>query len=247
MELGISPIISASWIIQIFTACGIFKVTTPKEERILMGFEKTFAMVLCLGEAVGQVWYGAYGLPATLGFTRIFLIVLQLMVAGFVVILIDDVLRSGYGLGSGISLFIVANTSENIFWHMFSPVTLTSEYGIEFEGAFVCLIHFLLTKPNKWSAVIQAFTRTSSPNLSSFCGTLLIFFIVIYLQGFIVKIPLIHQRHRGYKTVFPVRLFFTSNISVILQSMFVSNFYVLSMLLFERFSKTYLVNFLGVW
>ena len=29
--------------------------------------------------------------------------------------------------------------------------------------------------------------------------------------------------------------------------MFVSNFYMISMLLFERFNKTYLVNFLGVW
>lgn len=45
----------------------------------------------------------------------------------------------------------------------------------------------------------------------------------------------------------PIRLFYTSNISVILQSMFVSNFYIVSMLLFERFSKTYLVNFLGIW
>ena len=39
------------------------------------------------------------------------LIVGQLMGAGMVVILLDDMLRRGYGLGSGISLFIVANTS----------------------------------------------------------------------------------------------------------------------------------------
>lgn len=58
------------------------------------------------------------------------LIVLQLMGAGLIVILLDDVLKSGYGLGSGISLFICANTSEFIFWKLFSPVTLTSEYGV---------------------------------------------------------------------------------------------------------------------
>ena len=39
------------------------------------------------------------------------LIVAQLMGAGFIVILLDEMLRKGYGLGSGISLFIVANTS----------------------------------------------------------------------------------------------------------------------------------------
>jgi len=56
----------------------------------------------------------------------IFLIIAQLMGAGVVVILLDDLLRKGYGLGSGISLFIVANTAENIFWFAFSPVTMSS-------------------------------------------------------------------------------------------------------------------------
>lgn len=93
----------------------------------------------------------------------------------------------------------------------------------------------------------MAFTRTSSPNLLSFCGTLLIFFIVIYLQGFKVRVPLIHQQHRGYKTEIPIRLFYTSNISVILQSMFVSNFYMLSKILYQKFNKTILINVLGKW
>lgn len=58
--------------------------------------------------------------------STIVLIILQLMGAGCVVILLDDILSKGYGLGSGISLFIVANTSEVIFWFAFSPVTMTS-------------------------------------------------------------------------------------------------------------------------
>ena len=65
-------------------------------------------------------------------FVNMVLIVAQLMMAGLVVIMLDEMLKKGYGLGSGISLFIVANTSEVIFWQMFSPVTLSSEYGVEF-------------------------------------------------------------------------------------------------------------------
>jgi protein transport protein SEC61 subunit alpha len=65
-------------------------------------------------------------------FTTMFLIVAQLLMAGLVVIMLDELLKKGYGLGAGISLFIVANTSEIIFWQMFSPVTLSSEYGVEF-------------------------------------------------------------------------------------------------------------------
>ena len=60
----------------------------------------------------------------------IVLILAQLTGAGFVVIMLDDVLKKGYGLGSGISLFIVANTSEVIFWYAFSPVTMSSEFGV---------------------------------------------------------------------------------------------------------------------
>ena len=111
MELGISPIISASWITQIFSSIGILRVTSPKDQKILGGIEKSLALILCFGQAAGQIWYGAYGVPSTLGYVRIFLIIIQLLGAGFIVILLDDVLRKGYGLGSGISLFIVANTS----------------------------------------------------------------------------------------------------------------------------------------
>lgn len=81
----------------------------------------------------------------------------------------------------------------------------------------------------------------------SFCATLLIFFIVIYLQSFQIRVPLIHQQHKGYKTEIPIKLFYTSNMSVILQSMFVSNFYIVSRLLYEKFSKTVLINLIGKW
>ena len=38
MELGIGPIISASWIVQIFSAIGLLKATSPKDANILEGF-----------------------------------------------------------------------------------------------------------------------------------------------------------------------------------------------------------------
>ena len=200
MELGIGPIISAGWILQIIQALGYAKINSKKDEKTYENVEKIFSLIFCFGEAAGQIWYGTYGAPSALGWGRIGIIMAQLMGAGIVVICLDEMLRKGYGLGSGISLFIVANTSETIVWRMFSPVTLSSEYGVEFEGCFICLVHFLFTKPNKWNAVTQAFTRASNPNLASLSGTILIFFIVIYLQGFKMKIPLIHQQRRGYRS-----------------------------------------------
>ena len=113
MQLGITPIISAGWITQILSAIGLFKITSSEDEKDAEGLEKVLAMVFCFGEA-------------TVSLGTMVLIIGQLMGAGFVVILLDQMLRKGYGLGSGISLFIVANTSQTIFWFAFSPVTMSS-------------------------------------------------------------------------------------------------------------------------
>jgi preprotein translocase subunit SecY len=46
---------------------------------------------------------------------------LQLFFAGILVICLDELLQKGYGLGSGISLFIATNICESIIWKAFSP------------------------------------------------------------------------------------------------------------------------------
>lgn len=160
-------------------------------------------------------------------------------------ILLDELLEKGYGLGSGISLFIAANMCEFIFWRTLSPVTIKTEYGTEFEGSLIALFHFLVTKPSVSSALYSAFFRTNSPNLSSLLATALIFFLVIYLQGFKVNLRLTSQRYKGYEMDYPIRLFYTSNISVIFQSAFVSNIATLSQLLYKRFKGHFLINLLG--
>lgn len=159
MEFGISPIISAGWIIQILSSIGLLKITSSKDEKDAEGLENILALIFCFGEAVGAIWIGAYGQPSQMSVITMALIVGQLMGAGCIVILLDDMLKKGYGLGSGISLFIVANTSETLFWFAFSPVTMSSEFGVEFEGAFISLVHFLFTKNTVWEAIYQAFTR----------------------------------------------------------------------------------------
>ena len=59
--------------------------------------------------------------------------------------MLDEMLQSGYGLGSGISLFIATNVCETIIWKAFSPITIRSEGSTEFEGAVIAVIHKLFT------------------------------------------------------------------------------------------------------
>jgi preprotein translocase subunit SecY len=46
-----------------------------------------------------------------------------------IVLLLDELLQKGYGLGSGISLFIATNICETIVWKAFSPATVNTGRG----------------------------------------------------------------------------------------------------------------------
>ena len=76
----------------------------------------------------------------------------------------DEILSKGYGLGSGISLFIVTNISENIMRKSFSPFTVPSEQRIEYEGAIINAANLLMVKKNKVEAIHRAFYRNNAPN-----------------------------------------------------------------------------------
>lgn len=89
MELGISPIISAGWMIQIIQAVGFLKTNSSHDEKTLEGLEKVLALIFCFGEAVGQIWYGAYGNASVMPLSNMILIVAQLLMAGLVVIMLD--------------------------------------------------------------------------------------------------------------------------------------------------------------
>jgi len=90
-----------------------------------------------------------YGDIDKLGAWNAILIIIQLSFAGIIVIMLDELLNKGYGLGSGISLFIATNICENILWKAFSPMTIETSQGTEIEGAIFALFHLLITRPNK--------------------------------------------------------------------------------------------------
>merc|ERR1719464_2652962 len=190
---------------------------------------------------------GMYGDPRALGFGNCTLIIAQLFFAGLIAILLDELLQKGYGLGSGISLFIATNICETIVWKSFSPTTINTGKGTEFEGAIVALFHVLIARPNKMSALKEAFYRQTAPNLTNLLATSFVFFVVIYFQGFQVNLSCKFHKIRGHRGVYPVRLFYTSNISIILQTALVSNLYFFSQLLYMRFKSNVLVNLLGQW
>lgn len=147
-----------------------------------------------------------YGDLGTLGAGNALLIVLQLIFAGLIVIILDELLQKGYGLGSGISLFIATNICENIIWKAFSPTTINTGKGTEFEGAIIALFHLLITRNNKWSAFVEALYRQNLPNITNLVATALIFVVVIYFQGWRVDLPVKYAKYRGQQGSYPIKV-----------------------------------------
>ena len=71
--------------------------------------------------------------------------------------------------------------------------------------------------------------------------------MVIYFQGFRVDLPVKNTRQRSGVGTYPIKLFYTSNIPIILQTALVSNLYFISQIMFRRFPRNVFVNLLGQW
>merc|ERR1719446_1219630 len=78
-------------------------------------------------------------------------------------------------------------------------------------------------------------------------ATVFIFMLVIYLQGWQVSIGI--HRIGAAKSLQPydIKLFYTSNMPIILMSALISNVFFISKMLYKRFGSFFLVRLLGRW
>eukprot|EP00698_Gefionella_okellyi_P003363 TRINITY_DN1312_c0_g1_i1.p1 TRINITY_DN1312_c0_g1~~TRINITY_DN1312_c0_g1_i1.p1 ORF type:complete len:472 (-),score=126.49 TRINITY_DN1312_c0_g1_i1:1149-2564(-) len=249
MELGISPIVTSGLIMQLLAGSGIISVNNGvKEDRELFnGAQKLLGLVMTFVEALAYVLSGMYGPIADIGIGNAMLLIMQLFFAGILVLLWDELLQKGYGLGSGISLFIATNICETIIWKAFSPTTFNRGSGTEFEGAVIALFHLLLTRTDKVRALKEAFYRAHAPNVTNLLATALVFVVVIFFQGFRVDVPIAFEKVKGAQESYPIRLFYTSNIPIILQTALISQVFFFSQLLWKRFSGNFVIGLLGQW
>jgi protein transport protein SEC61 subunit alpha len=249
MELGISPLVTSSMIMQLLSGAKLLKIdqNNKEEKELFEGAQKLVGVLIAFGQAFAYTWSGMYGNISEIGAGNAILIVLQLTVATIITIMLDDMMSKGYGIGnSGTSLFIAINISESVLWKAFSPLSFKVEGDSKLEGAFVSLFYGLIVGPNRFGAVQDAFFRSDLPNINNVIATVLIFCIVIYFQGFKINIPLSSTK-QGAGGSYPIKLFYTSNMPIILQTTLVSNLYFFSQMLHRSFRGSYLIKLLGNW
>ena len=249
MELGIGPLVTSSLVMQLLVGSKLIEMdqSVKEDKQLFEGAQKFLGFLITIGQAVAYVVSGMYGDINEMGATSALLIIVQLFFASIIVNCLDELLSGGYGFGSAISLFIATNICESIIWKAFSPQTVNRGKGAEFEGAIVALFHMLLTRSNKVKALKEAFYRNSLPNCLNLMATIVVFMVVIYFQGFRVDLPVKSKNSRGISQTYPIKLFYTSNMPIILQSALVSNVYFISQLLYKRYGGNFLVRLLGRW
>lgn len=249
MELGISPLITSNMVVELLANSKLitFDRSVEGDKKLLESAEKLLSVIISFATAFAYVYSGMYGRVEVIGAWKATLLVLQLTGAAVMVLYLDEMLQKGYGIGAGISLFIATNICENVLWKAFSPVTLKTENGVEFEGAVVALFHFLLTKANKGQALYLAFFRPGLTNLHAIVVTVVVFLVMIYFQGFEVSLPLSNRAVRGASSAYPIKLFYLSNTPIIIQSAVISNLHLISNVLYRKFRKFQLIRLLGTW
>ncbi len=256
MHLGIGPIVTASIILQLFAGAKIIKLDLSKAEdkAIYQGTQKLLVIIMIVVEAVPQVYgylnpdveFAGYLNDATGGYGDLLakiIIVVQLFIGSYLVFFMDEVV-SKWGIGSGISLFIAAGVSQAIFtgtinWMPTSQSKLyynISGAGDAPSGTIPKTIYVL---QNSDLAQLSGggFEKLMlvPPNpVVALIGTIAIFLIVAYVESTRVELPLAHERVRGARGRYPLRLIYASNIPVILMAAVLANVNMFSLLLWTH-------------
>lgn len=249
MELGVSPLVSTGMVLQLLAGAKVIEFREDdKEDRVLFtAAQKVVGLLTTLAMSVAYVMSGMYGDVSSIGMGNAMLIVGQLFMSGLVLLLLDEMLQKGYGYGSGISLFIAAHISETILWKAFSPTTINIGNGTEFEGAVLAFFHLLIVRPNKILAIREGLYRQHLPNLTNLLSTCLIFALCIYMQGWRVYLNVKLGRARGAEQKYPIKLFYTSNMPIILQTALVSNIYFISQMMYLKSPGSIWSKIVGSW
>jgi preprotein translocase subunit SecY len=221
MTLGIGPLVTSSIILQLLVGSKIvdWDLNDPDQKEKYEAIQKIASIALCFIEASAFVLGGAVPPSSPDAFTKT-IVIIQLAMGGLIVMFLDEIV-SKWGIGSGISMFIAAGVVNTIFIRLFTPFTTAGTLPITGNppaGIFWSFIGGLLGL--NLSQIIM--------NLTPMIATIVVFFMVIYTQGISVDLPLSFSALRGFGRRWSLKLFYTSNIPVILTAALLANFQLFS-------------------
>ncbi|NLE05960.1 MAG: preprotein translocase subunit SecY, partial [Crenarchaeota archaeon] len=227
MELGIGPIVTAGLILQLLSGSSLIKcdMSNPQDRGLFTIASKVFSIVLTGVQGGAYLLAGMYGSIAEIGAIAAVVIFFQLIVVGVFVILLDELLQKGWGLGSGISLFIMAGVAQNILWMCFSP-----GYGL-----FTTELSWVLAGSTDYTLYHWIFGTGAAgyATLVGLIATIGTFLVTIYLNGVRIELPMSYAGYKGFRSKYPIKLLYVSNLPVIFASALFANVYFFGQLLWS--------------
>ncbi|MCD6537843.1 preprotein translocase subunit SecY [Candidatus Bathyarchaeota archaeon] len=245
MELGIGPIVTAGLILQMLAGSKLIEVdfSNPDDRALFTGASKVLSMIMTAFEASAYIISGIFG---RLSLTQSIIIFIQLLIAGLIIILLDEMIQKGWGIGSGISLFILGGVAQRIMINCFSvmPVGGGTE-PVRAYGIVPALIQAAISGGDFSHLILS---KVGYPSIIGLITTIGVFLFVLYAQGVRVELPIAHARFRGFRGRYPISLLYVSNLPVIFASALFGNIYMWSQFLWSRYGESSwapYISFLG--
>jgi preprotein translocase SecY subunit len=237
MELGIGPIVTAGLILQLLAGSGMIQcnMSNPDDRMLFTIASKWFSFILITVQAAAYIIGGVYG-PGLDPRVSV-LVFLQLFAAGVVIMLLDEMIQKGWGLGSGISLFILAGVAQSILWESLSviPTLAGGEEALRYFGAIPSLIQTFLE--GQFTLQYLYARPQNLPTILGFFTTVVVFLIVIYAEGVRVEMPISYAGYRGFRSRYPIKLLYVSNLPVIFASALFANVYFISQIVWSNLNS----------
>ncbi|MFT4868494.1 MAG: preprotein translocase subunit SecY [Colwellia polaris] len=211
LTLGITPIITASIVLQMLVGSDVLPWNTNTDEGQLkfQSAQKLLAYGLTLFMALGYVLSGTFGNIGSLSTSVIALITGQIALGGVLIILMDDLVKK-WGFGQGVSLFIAAGVSKQIIVGLISPLTESQDLFWQVDG-------------NPVGAIINFAVNLEPSALLPALATLIVFAVAVYLQSMRVEIPLTFGNVRGFGQKWPLKFLYTSVMPIIFVGAIIAN------------------------
>jgi len=216
VELGIGPIVTGGLLMQLLRGSDILKFDfkNPAERGVFQTATKLVTYIVIIAESSVYA-IAVYG-PGISEPHVLYILMGQLMGASIIVMFLDEMIQKGWGLGSGISIFIMAGVSQQILWSLFSPLPAG-------DGGSVGVFPFI-GQMFAYGDVADALFRSNQlPSVFGLALTAGILLILVYTQGMKIEIPIVSTKYRGFAATYPIKMMYVSNIPVILASALTAN------------------------
>ncbi len=217
--LGIMPIVDASIVLQLLVGAGIINLnlSDARDQAFYQNLQKM--LVLAFSALISLTYVVGFYVPSqeiadllgvSLEVIR-FLLFIQIFIGGMLIYFMDEVV-SKWGIGSGVSLFIIAGVSQQIITGLINWVPDQTGWAVGVIPRWIQIGQQL----SLYEILEGGITFLFEHYLIALISTIGIFFLVVYLESTRLEIPLAHSMARGARGRFPIKLLYASVLPMIL-------------------------------